>query len=75
VELRESELFSIGYDHRVCPEEVHAIFYDSGRDKDVIFSFFERVDTVFDLFTCHATVESDDAGYEIPPAPFIKGEL
>ncbi len=56
METRESELLRIYDDDRIRREEIDAIFYDSGRDEDIVFMFFERMDAIFDGISLHLTM-------------------
>ena len=56
MEARETELLRIDDDDRICREEIDPIFDDSRREEDIVFSFFECVDPVFYLVTCHLTM-------------------
>ena len=60
MELSKSEIFWIEDDDRICREEVHTILYDRRREEDIVFSFFECVDTFFDVVPIHPTMSHDD---------------
>jgi hypothetical protein len=60
METRETELLRIDDDDRIGREEVDPIFDDGGREEDIVFSFFECVDAIFDLVTWHLSVSDND---------------
>ena len=60
VELSESKIFGVEDDDRICREEVHTILHDRRREEDIVFSFFECVDTLFDIVPIHPTMSHDD---------------
>ena len=56
METRETELLRIDDDDCIGREEINPIFDDSRREEDIIFSFFEGMNSVFYLVTWHLTM-------------------
>ncbi len=56
MQARETELLWVDDDDRIRREEVDPIFDDGRRQEDIVFSLFERMDTIFDLVSWHLTV-------------------
>ena len=59
METRESELLRINDDDGIRREEVDPILDDGGREEDIVFSFFECMNSVFYLVPWHLTMSDD----------------
>ena len=71
METRETELLRIDDDDRIGREEIDPILDDGGREEDIVFSFFECVDTIFYLVTWHLAVSDDDSRFKIMDSRFL----
>lgn len=60
VELSKTEILGIDDDDRICSEEIHSIFDDGCGEEDIMFSFFESMDTILDLLAWHLAMSDDD---------------
>jgi hypothetical protein len=60
MELRESEFFWIDNNNGIGREEIYPILDNGGSQEDIVFSFFEGVDSIFDLLSRHLTMSDNN---------------
>ena len=61
----QTEIFRIDDDDGIGPQEVHPILDNGGREKNIIFSFFEGVDALFDHLSWHLSMSDDHVHFFI----------
>ena len=60
METCKSEFFRINDNNRIGREKIYPIFYNGSREENIIFSFFECVNSVFNLIPRHLTMSNDN---------------